>query len=237
MKDKTPAIDFLLYSYFEITSDCKRDEMIDACIKRAYLDTCRRINFPLPAAQKKDEAKGQYFYEHTVDVLRKRIEQLSEQDYDQWHKETCEAVIKMGCADDIRNFYQESIVLTYGHAQKWVNMTMKYLYLLEQLLEKGYVSCNWSKLHVPIDSFIMESIYKDIELPGREHGRSFDKVKKLKFDTAQSDDLLPWSKWEQKGYEGVYQKIRSHAQKGDENICPLVWENSAWIKVAKSRKK
>ncbi|MEI3122628.1 MAG: hypothetical protein V8S81_02275 [Oscillospiraceae bacterium] len=46
---------------------------------------------------------------------------------------------------------------TYGHAQKWVNMTLKYLWLLDRLPE----ILTAKSLHMPIDSFILEKLQKE----------------------------------------------------------------------------
>ena len=157
--------------------------------------------------------------------------------FDKAHEATCKALV----ADyegtlGVRKF-------TYGNAQKWVNMTLKYMYLLDGIylacgrelwMHKGIERCrNW--LHVPIDSYIMEALYREIELPRKENSRPSDKIKKLAFNTVASD-LIPWSKWDQEQYAAVYKKIRLYAQNRDVNSCALIWENAAWIEVAKRRK-
>lgn len=210
-KTVNPAVDFLLFSYFGITSDSGKEEMIYACIKRAYLDTCRTITFPARKDFKKDDAKGQYFYEHTGKIIYNRVNDLSTgTDYDLWHKKTCESVMTAGKDPMVQSFYGDAILLSCGHAQKWVNMTMKYLYLLEQLIGKGYVSCDWSKLHVPVDRYIIEATGKE---------------------TASILGTSTWSSiddWD--NYTKYQEAIRELAE-----TPPIDWEGPAWIKIAKMR--
>lgn len=52
-------------------------------------------------------------------------------DFDEWHKNLCEDLV-----DDYENAFKNAFsekctnIFTYGNAQKWVNMTLKYLDLL-----------------------------------------------------------------------------------------------------------
>ena len=210
------AIDFLMYSYFGITSACKSEEMIFACIKRAYLDACRTITFPNCDIFSKNDSKGYFFMTEVARVIYKKINEITG-DYDEWHRSVCESIIAEGQSDRMNTFYGESIQLTYGHAQKWVNMTMKYLYLLEILLEKGYVGCNWEKLHVPIDSYVMEA---------------FDRESKKK-----SKDILEVSAWSNIESEDRYKEYQEKIREIAKGETPVNWEGPAWISVAEIRSK
>lgn len=215
--NKNAAIDFLLYSYFGITSDCTKEEMLDASIKRAYLDTCRTLSFPACEKFEKNDTKGFYFFTKVSEIICGKIKELPTKDYQEWHKKTCGDIIDTGISSDMKAFYGAEITLTYGHAQKLVNMTMKYLYLLEALLEKKFVSCDWSQLHVPIDGYIIEAFDSNSE----------EKTKNI-LGTAT------WSNIEEsKKYKDYQEALKAKAG----NITPIEWEGSAWIKVAKSREK
>ena len=58
-----------------------------------------------------------------------------QEDFDDWHFNIC-------CA--IRKLYRENgVALTFGQAQKWANMTLKYLYMLENhFFRIGFVRCS-----------------------------------------------------------------------------------------------
>ena len=64
--------------------------------------------------------------------------------YDSWHRSV---------SDKIKRLYSEQgIRFTYGHAQKWINMTIKYLYMLET--DTFTDVFKW--LHVPLDNYILD---------------------------------------------------------------------------------
>ena len=216
--NKNATIDFLLYSYFGITSCCEKEEMINACIKRAYLDACRTIHFPSRNAFTKSDSKGYYFLTEASAVIHSQLEDaLLQDDFHVWHEKTCNRLIAIGETASMKTFYGSAIYLTYGHAQKWVNMTMKYLYLLETLLEKGYIQCDWKKLHVPIDSYIVEAFDNKTE----------DKTEQI-LGTATWSNIDDAAK-----YKNYQQKIADISAKE----VPINWEGPAWIEVAKERSK
>ena len=73
-------------------------------------------------------------------LLTKIIKEQS--DFDKWHKECCDKLIK--------TFDKQ--LFTYGQAQKWINMSLKNLSMLDhQLIEKQY-----EFFHVPIDNYIVD---------------------------------------------------------------------------------
>jgi len=58
---------------------------------------------------------------------------------------------KIACEDLIRSF--ENQLFTVGQAQKWINMTFKYLHLLDYEKVNGvYEYC-----HIPIDSYMLNA--------------------------------------------------------------------------------
>lgn len=80
--------------------------------------------------------------------LKKYVNQIinmnitSQEQFDQLHQEACKSLITQF----------ENQTFTIGQAQKWINMTFKYLHLLEyEDVEKVYEYC-----HIPIDSYMLE---------------------------------------------------------------------------------
>lgn len=110
---------FLKVAYF---GDCS--DVISASVDRAFRDMCRTIQCEeykdLPRTRKKAYRKN------VTDFLKDRIkkgllpviEAESQQAYDAWHKATCDGII---------NEFSPCFRLHYGQAQKWLNMTIKYL--------------------------------------------------------------------------------------------------------------
>ena len=173
-------LDFLLYSYFE----CERKELEqrgkEKCAYRAYLDLNRRIEYLYSSnaldnmqsrkaseedkniAIKYKEAK-KALIESVCDIILCSVDKYECVDgqFGLWHKAKCEEI--MGTMNTAI-FQDDSLILksnsfTYGLAQKWVNMTLKYLWLLDRLPE-GLTA---KSLHVPIDSFILKKMKEDVD--------------------------------------------------------------------------
>jgi len=68
----------------------------------------------------------------------------SRDSFDAWHKETC---------DGLRTAFGD-FHLYYGQAQKWINMSFKYLFILD----RSRVAPYWQYCHVPVDNIILERI-------------------------------------------------------------------------------
>ena len=99
--------------------------------------------------------------------LRDRLEDnfktytiTSQKDFDDWHKETCENLI-----DKFGTWGVDS-KLTYGQAQKWVNISFKYLYAftLFGCYVKGFpaeiVVSKMEYCHLPLDNIVICSLSK-----------------------------------------------------------------------------
>ncbi len=87
--------------------------------------------------------------ETTKNSIKETISKLeqtainSQEEYDRFHKKACERLIESFKPQDF----------TYGQAQKWINMTFKYLFLLDyEGTENVY-----KYLHIPIDKYILKS--------------------------------------------------------------------------------
>lgn len=153
--DKT-ILDFLYKIYFNFSDGNKK-----AAINRAYRDFNRTL-IGLPT-----EKERPYLKKKWSDLLEKEIEstQLVEKfnnwnDFNIWHKTLC---------TNLRNANPNYTGLTVGQAQKWVNMTLKYLYVMGEEKVKG-ISINYDYFHVPIDNIIQEEILKDLN---RDHKNKF----------------------------------------------------------------
>ena len=134
-----------------------------------------------------------------------------------WHKAKCEEI--MGTMNTAV-FQDDSLILksnsfTYGLAQKWVNMTLKYLWLLDRLPE-GLTA---KSLHVPIDSFILKKMQEDVD----EIRKDGDTYKYKGKSWSQLDDY------------DVYLDIQAKIGQIAGKTFPIEWEGPAWIEVAKKR--
>lgn len=145
----------------------KKTDDIDASINNAYLDFCRTIR----GFTKKKKTNGKKKNEHGKKINKRRLTKnkkintiikdkassilkecleninvKSQDDFDTWHKKTCERLIDA--------FKGHKVQFHFGQAQKWINMTFKYLAMRKcKRFRNIYQYC-----HIPIDNVILKSV-------------------------------------------------------------------------------
>jgi len=246
MEVKKELKDFLVYSYFGIVPECiyddreyeknnDNDEFNDYCMKmviiKAYSDATNQGAYNTlfdknlsnidKLKKSSEEAKKQ-----SAKFLLEELKKLKNQhDFDAWHEELCNNIVNKYC--EVKD--NEKAFFTYGNAQKWVNMTIKYLWVLGMLPN----SIKEKDLHIPVDSFIIDALYK-----GKEKDDNIDfpkiegkKLKEGKYYEQPSSYFKPWSKWEKdEYYETFHDSIKGKKYN-------LSWENIKWIESAERRKR
>lgn len=241
MECKKELMDFLLFSYFGIIPesiyndpeypkngfDSYKDYCTKMVIIKAYDDATNEGAYNalfkkeiLDMGDLKD--KSNKVKKEAAKVLLSAITKLEEiEDFDSWHNKLCNDIVKR--YSEV-NYVQT--LFSYGNAQKWVNMSLKYLWLLGLLpdcIKEDY-------LHIPIDSYIIDALWKDnpnIEFPIKDK-----KTKRDKNYSKPSEYVQPWSKW---GYDEYYKCLKS-IRECIETQYNLTWENNEWIKTAEARK-
>lgn len=120
----------------------KIDDVLKTAIKVSYRDLCRTIR-GFSQNIKHDDIFANacnIIYQEVLFILTQNIN--SQIEFDKWHKKCCDKLIE---AFESQEFF-------YGQAQKWINMCLKYLSMLEHsMVEKQY-----EYFHVPIDNYIMD---------------------------------------------------------------------------------
>lgn len=228
--------DFLVYSYFGIVPEriydknafekLSDDDYNTYCTKRAIMVAYRDATnqgaynalFKEELADEKLDEKSEAARKEAAEFLLDKIHGLNDvSDFEQWHAEVCREIEKR--YGEVK--HNGISFFTYGNAQKWVNMTMKYLWLLGLL--DNTVDCE--KLHIPIDSFIIDTMWSEhcVKLPlkcGKKREKNYAKP---------SDHVIGWSQWDDKKYEAFRRTLPEKYS--------LCWENDAWIEQAEKRKK
>ncbi len=247
------ALNFLLFSYFGITLDYEdknidKDNILSCAVKKAYEDATQRgayntqlDNDEQKAASQKAKQKATACLKDGINkILEKEVPIEEQKDFDLWHEELC---------DKIKEKFDDSLPFTYGNAQKWVNMTLKYLYLIDCICSEVCpdIDCFHSLqnisayLHVPVDSYIIEKVW---EMEGNKTGRNDSCLPIKSGKTCKngsrgkyaSDKVEAWSTWDNDKYEKNYIKLQNYLRnnkKIDNN--PIDWEGPAWIEIAKKR--
>ena len=117
------------------------DDLIELAMAKAYRDLMRTIRgfaSHINNTRIKKNARA-CIKEYINKTINASI--TSQKQFDQIHRETCEMLI-----DKFEDQY-----FTIGQAQKWINMTFKYLHLLEyEAIENIYEYC-----HIPIDNYML----------------------------------------------------------------------------------
>ena len=125
------------------------NDTFEAACFRAYRDFNRTLN--LKEAGINDPAKRNNLRQDVTKIIKKSVDELlgsnckDQNSFDRWHETT---------TTTIRSYYRkEKVKFTYGHAQKWLNMTLKYLYILN--------GCDFKNLidffHAPVDNYILDA--------------------------------------------------------------------------------
>lgn len=198
MINEKDMLDFLKVAYFGI--DNKKSE-IEKASDRAYRDMNRTLRFNGLDEKIRVEFKEKvhnYFQEELKKLTPDKIK--NQDDFDDWHKRFCDRIIKL--------YKSKMDIFTYGHAQKWINMTMKYLYLFEPNRFDAIVEY----LHVPIDNIVFDIAKEQLEI----------------INVSKE----AWSKWDD--YEFVYleyqNELREKIKEQKEFSSPFEWEFKNWGK-------
>ncbi len=234
-------------SYDKLAGD--HDYALKICARRAYRDMNRTLKFYSNKNKQKDfqdevfahnayrdknqtlkdasdKKKREDFRDEICAIIITGIEKLlmccDKAEFDCKHSEICTEIIAAAKDANIlkqRNNCEE--VFYYGQAQKWLNMTMKYMRIMgfwtDELKPLG------SYLHVPVDNIIMQEASDiGVKLP-RTDGSS----------GKYSDATLPWSKWESDNYKTFQNELQSRLKEVSPQELPMEWESRVWAGAEK----
>ncbi len=222
-------LDFLWFSYFGISRQDafnNRDEALRRCCVRAYLDLSRTLDFTHSASELDSKIwKTQYasrrseylkikdhFKEQAGELIcRECVSAPQDEDaFDKWHYDLCKKIISL--AKDEGDLF--STLPTYGHCQKWVNMTLKNMLLMGIFGTDKLKPC----LHVPLDTYIFRAAKRDLKIV-------------CPFGTWSGIPLPERYEPETNRYL-IYQKSIKKAVFKKYGCCPIDWEGPEWIREA-----
>lgn len=194
--------DFLFQIYFGGNGD-----ELDRFISRAYRD----LNRTFSGIGKLDNELKSQILNGAKEDLKKRVVTLSEDNdisldrFNAWHDSTCKA---------LKNYYDKSlntvtkIRFTYGQAQKWINMTMKYCWVCGGKKLDGLQK--WFPMaHAAVDEVILIAALEEKVVTNRP--------------------CVKWSKWDnEQEYKDFQFTLRNAAAM--KNKVPLELEFEWWEK-------
>ena len=193
-------LDDLIKRFSETTKVFPSSQLLESAIAKAHADMSRR-------------AKGHKseFQVESIKWLKKRFTTVSpftiknQLDFDEWHHETCEEYCKhMNAYIHSQGF---DFSMTYGRAQKVLNMTFKYLYCTSTY--KADVEKIVPYLHMALDGYTLRW-YKEMVVKYINYNRPKG-VAKLKVG-----DISDWSKMNESGkhqYSDIQKGIREYLKK------------------------
>lgn len=139
---------FLIHLLFGTSSDA-----IDRCVSLAYRDLNRTIH-----GFGKHERRDRIF-EGACQLLKHSLINVTDaatcSEFDDWHRTTCLGLVNL--------FVPEGQKFFIGQAQKWINMSFKYIYTHGEKLIPGYQPI-YAFCHVPFDNILLEAL-KSYDFP------------------------------------------------------------------------
>ena len=225
-------IDFLVYSYFGIVPNdlynnlYKTNDYDDYCVRKtimkAYADatnqgaynTLFKKDHPNIETLRNDSAEAKKNGAKFIFEAVKKMPCSNEGEFNAWHEDLCTGIVK-----EYENVKDNEPFFSYGNAQKWVNMTLKYIFLLNKYCGEYGKKVVYIKkyLHIPLDSYIISAL-KDNDVVINEKWSQIAEYGK-------SDDRNKAS------YMAYVNDIKEIAK------APIEWENTAWIEQAEKAKK
>ena len=139
-----PLLDDLIKRFSATTIGFPDSQELEHAIAKAHTDMSRRATGHKPEIQ-----------EESIRWLANRFKKLSpfaykkQEDFDKWHEDTCNAYCKELNSFAVRKGF--SFIMTYGRAQKVLNMTFKYLYCTSKY--KARVEKIIPFLHMTLDGY------------------------------------------------------------------------------------
>lgn len=139
--------DYLILLYFG------RSGYFDGCIDRAYRDFNRTLH-GIGCLDKKEEIyiKAKTELVKFLFRLKENADVADQKMFDNWHKLTCDALSSVYREHGYDYFY-------VGQAQKWINMTFKYIFAMGEDRIPGFENF-YNFCHVPIDNILLRALEK-----------------------------------------------------------------------------
>lgn len=181
---------------------------IEVCAKKAY----RTLQRNLGGIGKMDEQEKRAWRSGVEKLIDRCITDLlsqklhTQKEFDTWHNETCEEIIKI--SRNVPEYIGRGFA--YGLAQKWLNIAIKNMIVVEQW--ESQLDRIKQYLHVPVDNYIMGEAQANegMIIPSNQ----------------------PWSKWEYTEYITFQKALREKLN----GTPPIEWEFDVWAKSVASKK-
>ena len=194
-------------------------------IESSYIDTCRTLHGisifydeqNSVRGDKKQPTRNNAFKNNIISYIDTSLHALTEGSvsfscFDKSHEKICKNLVKKYSDYKYKNKKGGTLKFTYGHAQKWINMTLKNIFIAYYTNPQYYKPYNnlYRFCHLPLDSTILELL--------------------IKGGIIVEDCLTPWSKINcYKSYLDLQKKIRKVCNSSCIDKSPLTYEFHLWL--------
>ena len=146
--------EFLVMLYFG-----REKNRLKACLDRAYRDFNRTLHGIGSLANATAIHAGAVdLMLHAFNALKNiSLEHDAQSRFDGWHRETCESLMRYYHDQGYAEFH-------YGQAQKWINMTLKYIFTMGEERVPGFTAA-YPFCHIPLDSIILKILEEKYQIP------------------------------------------------------------------------
>lgn len=179
-------------------------------------------DFALPDMSRRgniSNAKEKLTETNSLTNLAKNINTLllsETETFDEWHKNACECIIN--------DNKKSKITITYGQAQKLVNMSLKYIYCLEDF----DTEINVTAWHMTLDSYTLNWIAQHLYKPtGRGNQTELSDTINIKDLAKELSGCFSSSKdeFEDKSEEEIENKIKEKIKTLSKFVENIKWNN------------
>lgn len=196
---KNLSINFIICCYFGQSED-----LIKAAIDRAYIDMASHT---LIWPDGKTTNSKWECRKDASDEIRQHLRSYpgGSDSFDDWYKDTICAIEKP--------YEKQGVTLSAGQTHKWLNMTIKYIYVFSNILESDDSRLN------DVESFLRGTCEKDYQAPIDRN---------VLKETGLDKCFSPWSKLKPDEYAELQKTLKSEND--------FLWELTNWESFAEKYK-
>lgn len=214
MLDSEQAVWFLVFSCIGVTTNQDEQTVLSKAVFRAYRDAASHV------LSVKDEYK-ESLKQKGKDLIVGFLNELNNgeiKNYNDAHKKLCNDILNNYSNEDIYKADKNGKFrkMSIGIAQKWINMSVKYVYVLKStcfeatdFFENHFDEYS-DNFHIPLDSIMIEKIKTDLGIDSEKY------------------DITTWSSIADYNKYIEYQTAIKELLK-NELQAPIDWENNVWL--------
>lgn len=159
-----------------------RHDPVRKAVNRAYRDFNRTLRgFSSLTDGESIRTEAHEYLENALAELISKAAPMSQSEFDSWHERTC---VQLSSLYGDFKFH-------VGQAQKWINMAIKYIFVIDRTL----IDPQWACCHVPIDQILLQQLRQAGHTPPR-FGKPWSRI-------SCYSSYLAFQKWFRAEFDGI----------------------------------